>query len=368
MVKKLINITFIILLVGSGFYLAGLTSFSPVYFAFLFGTLIILILALKKKFPIDNLILANFLIFILLVTVQLFLFNIIRRSATSFLCLLYFIIIYWIGYFMSYKSLIRSINISFFFLSIVFFIEFYFRLFGKISLAIFALKDLNVSHEFYELKGNSIMFMDSNHVGMVILTFYGLLIYLLKEHKINKVWFIYLVVFFLFILFTFSRAAIVASIVFAFLFLFFKINKSFIKIILLLAIVMLFLINFIIPFYSKDPSFLSKFMILKDVVNYTRTSNFMRLFFGVGYGNSPKYLGIGTHNLVLTYYVEGGILAIILFSLLYGFFLKKTSKVLYVILPFLFAGMSFAPQVQTYYFSALAVIILLEQKKPIYAQ
>lgn len=361
---KYLNIAFIILFVGSGFYLAGITSFSPVYFAFLIGVTLIMVLALNRKFPVDGLIKANFIIFVLIMSSQMLLGDILR-PLTSFLCLLYFIIIFWIGNLLSYKDIIRDVIISFFFLSLIFLAEFYFRLRGEYDFAVQALAMLNVSHEFYGLKGNSIMFMDSNHVGMVILSFFSLAVYLLKEHKKNTM--VYIIIFFGFILFTFSRSAIVSSIVFSAVFLFFKISRKSMKTILILPLVAIFVVYFLLPFYANDPSFLSKFGILNDVISYTNRMDFVRLFFGVGYGNSPKYLGIGTHNLIFTYYVEGGILAIILFSILYYLLIRKTIKVLYIILPFLFSGLSFAPQVQTFYFSVLAVVVLLENKKPTYA-
>lgn len=356
---KILYPLFVLVFFGSGFYLANLTSFSPAYLAFLIGTIAIILLSTTKKFPNNKLITINLLVFVLIMIVQLSM-AIFRRPFVSFLCHLYFILIFWLGNFLSYKQLLKALKYSLYLISFIFITEFLLRIGNEIPTAFHALKSMS-DLSFYSLKENSIMFMDTNHVAMVILPFYFLALYLKKEHKINTS--LLLILLFIIIPFTYSRAAIIATILFTFLFIFFRINKSFFKLIIVFTLILGLSLDFILQFFAKDPSFLSKFEIFNAVIQYIKEYDWLRLFFGVGYGNSPLYLGIGTHNLLLTYFVEGGILAVILIVILYIMIIRESLKTLYIILPFLFAGLSFAPQVQTFYFAIIAAVILLEKKK-----
>jgi len=356
--NKLLYLAFIITLWGAGFFLAALTSLSPVYFTFILGILTILLISPHATFPKEKLIIANFLIFVLLLVVQAFLTD-LRRPLISFLSHLYFIVVFWLGSHLTYKQLLKGAKIALYSLLPIFFVEFFLRLGGNLSGAVNALKTMDELN-FYGLKVNSIMFMDTNHVAMVILPFYFLGLYLRKEHKVRTEFI--LICLFIFLLFTFSRAAIIATALFSLIFTLFRINKSFAKTLFILFLIGAIVLNFLIPFFINDPSFISKFEILQAVIDYTEKYDWGRLFFGVGYGNSPNYLGIGSHNLFLTYYVEGGIYALILIGSLYFLFINKTEKTLYIILPFILAGLSFAPQVQTFFYAVLAAVILLEHK------
>lgn len=357
--NRLASHIFAISLVGSGFFLASITSLSPVYFTFALSIIAILFFALVKKFPINSIIIQNLIIFVSVLLIQASLAD-FRRPFVSFLGHIYFIAIYWIGHLIRLKSLLITIKSSLYALCTIFCIELILRLQGNFGSAINALFTMN-ELTFYGLKVNSIMFMDTNHVAMVILPFYFLGLYLRKEKFMKTE--LLMISFLILLLFTYSRATIIATLFFTAIFFFFKPGKNVLILLLILFLLLIFVTYFLLPIFALDPSLLSKFGIFQEVQDYIHTNGFWRLFFGVGYGNSANYLGIGSHNLVFTYFVEGGIFTTLLIIILYYFIIKKHIKTLYVILPFVLAGMSFAPQVQTFYYSVLATIIVLENKK-----
>ena len=243
--NKLLYLVFIITLWGAGFFLAALTSLSPVYFTFILGILTILLISPYANFPKEKLVIANFLIFLTLLIVQAFLTD-LRRPFISFLSHLYFIVIFWLGSFLTYRQLLKGTKIVLYLLLPIFFSEFILRLGGDLSNAVNALKTMDELN-FYGLKVNSIMFMDTNHVAMVILPFYFLGLYIRKEHRVGTEFILFC--FFIFLLFTFSRASIIATVLFSLIFILFRINKNFAKTLFILFLIGAILSNFLIPFF-----------------------------------------------------------------------------------------------------------------------
>jgi hypothetical protein len=359
--KKIEYFIFLILFASSTFYLSGITSFSPIYFLFFFSASCILTLAIFERLSFNLLIIYNIYIFISIMLIQIPIAG-IRRPFVSFLCHLYFVFIYWSGNHLSFEKIIKGSITAIKYIIIFYLIELAIRINFRINDAIYALTNLLNNNYFYNFKENSIIFMDSNHVAIVLLAIYFMLIYLKKEFKINLL--IYIVIVFILILFTYSRASIIATISFTFIYAFIrpqKIENNKIAMIIIILLIVLSLKN-IITMFSEDASLLSKFYIFEQIIKYTKTSNIKRLIIGVGYGNSPKFIGIGTHNLFFTYYIEGGILSLIEIISLYVYMLYKFANIAYVLIPFIFAGLSFSPSAQTYLYCIIAIIILLEKK------
>ncbi len=352
---------FLSLFIGSYFYLAGVTSFSPAYFLFIIAFVFLLILFSKNTyFKIDTLIIVNLLIFIVALINQIGISD-FRRPVVSFICFLLYILTILIGNRLSYQDIkklsILSLNISI----ILFLAEFYFRFNNNWKIIFNPELYSQETKLFYNFKEGSIMFMDSNHVAIVLLLLYFFTFYLIREHK-ERLFYI-LAFYAFFITFTFSRAVWITTLLFSILYYFHKPNKR-----LILYFPIIFIVggasNFIYQFFSKDLSFLTKFDIYFATIKYINDSTYWQIIRGVGYGNSYDFLGIGTHNLFITYFVEGGLITLVLILMLYLLmFIKNNGKFLYLLLPFILAGMSFAPQVQTFLYIPLATIYLLEIKK-----
>jgi len=353
---------FLILFASSTYYLSGITSFSAIYFLFVFSACCILTLAIFERLSFHFLIIYNIYIFISIMLIQIPIAG-IRRPFVSYLCHLYFVFIYWSGNHLSFEKIIKASRKAIKYIIIFYLFELIFRINFQLNDAIYALKNLANNNYFYNFKENSIIFMDSNHVAIVLLTIYFMLLYLIKQFNINLL--SYIIIVLLLILFTYSRASIISTITFTIIFTFIspqKIEKNKIAIIIIILLMILSL-NYIIIMFSKDASLLSKIYIFEQIIKYTKTSDLKRLIIGVGYGNSPEILGIGTHNLFFTYYVEGGIISLIEIVSLYIYLLYKYANIAYVLIPYIFAGLSFSPSAQTYLYSIIAIIILLEEKR-----
>jgi len=205
------------LCVFSGFFLTGITSMSPIYYAFLlavlfFGLQIILLPFVKVKECIYE------YIPLFLYIVYIILNAILWDTALKYPLLIALSAFY---YFFSNVVLgplsslqIRKIIRWFIYLT-------FFLLIIECSYRIMHpshFKWVTGDNFFYVFKFNSIMFTDSNEVGFLIMIFLGFLNYLKRECSIRFPFYLYIITFILLLL-TFSRAALLG-----FLFSFFMIN------------------------------------------------------------------------------------------------------------------------------------------------
>lgn len=210
---------------------------------------------------------------------------------------------------------------------------------------------------FYRFKYNSIMYQDSNYVGVFILVLFFFTIYLESKHdmclKKEKICYLILSVL------TFSRSAII--VVFSIGFLFDKTIDKFLKVIVLLfsSIVGIYLA---ISYILIDASFISKLDIIKWSFEFfvEKASLYMKLF-GYGLGHSIDNIGIGSHNLFVTYIMETGIVGFIFWGMSLMSILKLTKKnAYYIIIPFLIAGFSFASHFAPFLYCTFSIMIALE--------
>lgn len=207
---------------------------------------------------------------------------------------------------------------------------------------------------FYAFKYSSIMFKDSNFVANFILIVYFFYQYLLNEKLMKNIFPKYILLFFLIL--TLSRSAIITiPITYLLHYLFNKKNNIFLKIFFILLLSLFLLIIF--KFESNDISFTSKFKIISLTNSYINKANFLQLLTGVGFGNATIYLGIGSHNLFITYFIECGILGLFFFLFINLFFLFKTNgKISYVLVPLFITGFSLSSHSIPYYFSIISII------------
>lgn len=222
--------------------------------------------------------------------------------------------------------------------------------------------DYDKSDFFYMFKYNSIMFHDSNEVGFAILIILCLSMYLrdrfdFRISPIKKMLFVIV------LLLTFSRAAILAY--FTTQFYFHVYRSSRIKVVgrgIILSIFIVAILYFASLLINTDTSFRSKFEIWNRFFIYFKKMNICQFIFGNGYGKSSEVLGIYAHAHILIQFVEFGQIGISLFFLLLFAIYNTSRKTLYVILPYVVAGISYAPIVIPYFFIALGIISALEKK------
>ena len=213
---------------------------------------------------------------------------------------------------------------------------------------------------FYKYKMSSIMFTDTNDVGILILLTMGLTLYL-KSSKMLKISFYIQLLFFVLLILSFSRAAIVAYLISYFILNVYNrlniLGRFIANIIIMVAVVYLFIL------FLSDGSFLTKIEILQKCYTYILNANFCDLLFGIGYAQSETALGIYGHNYIVLYLVEFGLIGLILFSVtVLSIYMQTNSFAKYLIYPYLIAGLSFAPYILPYFFLYSAVIKRLSTK------
>lgn len=218
--------------------------------------------------------------------------------------------------------------------------------------------------EFYAYKMNSFLYQDSNYVGAYIVALFFFTFYLnsLRSLKIYK---ISMLILFVLCVFTFSRASILTIVIFFPLFwIYKKVNIIYFFIIfVVISIPSIFFLYDILAVFLSDGSFMSKLGILELMLNHIKNSDLSTLLFGIGFGNSYYYFGIGAHNIVVTYLIESGIFGILLFVTLWvSILIKSNYSAVVIILPILFNGMSLSSHATPYLYTIFAVTLVMSNR------
>lgn len=216
----------------------------------------------------------------------------------------------------------------------------------------------------YRYKFHSILFQDTNFLGLALLVVIFSIKYLkifFDVKQLNK-W--YIIAIFL-LLFSISRAAIMGWIIGECIF--HKINnknfsRKILSRILIIASIIIIIWTSLYNILNEDPSFKSKLYILdlaQNVSSYYENS----ILWGLGYGKSEESLGIFPHNLLLLYILEIGIIGLALkIIFLYIILLKSHFICLILMVPYFIATMS-ATGYATHYFYLMCALIVLSFNK-----
>lgn len=347
----------------SGFYVTKL-PLSPIYIFILIGiylSTVLLFMSNKMKFS-KELLFAFVLLFYFLIFQQIFSIPNISAYVNFSLSIVVFIFSYIV---LNKTNTITIINISeklvFFSLPLLIY-EAYYRISNPVFFVDFAEKGRE-DLAFYYYKINSIMYQDSNFVGLFILSLFFFLFYL-KEYT-RKKYFIVFSLLTILIFATISRASILALLLFVILYPFRqKIYKYRIFIFIFSIILAFTLFPILSKYRTIDDSFSTKFEIFDETIEYISNANFINLLFGVGFGNAVEVLDIGAHNFFVTYLVESGFIGLMLVVVLWTYILLKTKfKVGIVMFPFLLNGMSVTSGAIPYLYAMFAVILVLELRR-----
>ena len=173
--------------------------------------------------------------------------------------------------------------------------------------------DYSSNDFFYMFKSSSIIFSDTNEVGFMVLIIITFLYTIngLKFVKINKISFI---VFFILLVLTFSRAAVLAYLLLLFFCYIRKKNNGFF-LFLLLAVIFVFLLFFSIENIS-DYSLQTKFDIFLRTIKYLSKVDVSTFLFGIGFAQSEVAIGVYGHNYITLFLIEFGFIGLVLFLLL----------------------------------------------------
>ncbi len=354
-----------LLLIGlSNAYFTTVTSFSPAYIGILLAPLSFIFFINSGETIRRNVKTIGSFIFIF-AFLPLLLIDCLITSNTdkasyyfNYWFYNHFIFILCVYYFQrcNLTQIIKIIKVLFVISSLVFIIDFIYRMNNARS-------DFSGLLAFYNFKYNSIMFLDSNWPGFMSMLLFSVLVYLKDNHflKSNKILFFS----FLLVIQTLSRAAMASCVAVLLISRFIRLRKKIKYYIILIGTP--FMIVLVIFMLTKltDDSFLSKLEILKGMLYYITHFDLHTLI----WGNYPDachdslrfmHVWIGGH-LYMTRYIDFGFITALFEFIFFALLCIYTHfKALYIILPFLIAGISFAPWNLPYMYCLLGLIYVLE--------
>lgn len=347
----------------SGFYITKL-PLSPIYLFILIGIYLsfILIFVSNKIKLSKEVALACALFFYFLIFQQIFSIPNISAYVNFSFSIVVFIISHIILNKTNSNAIINISEKLIFFSIPLLIYEAYYRITNPVFFVDFAEKGRE-DLAFYYFKINSIMYQDSNFVGLFILSLFFFLLYL-KQFTYKKYYLSFSILTIL-LFTTISRASIFSFIVFSLLYIFRQKIYKYRKLVFTVSIVLIVvLFPILLEYKTIDDSFSTKFGIFDKTIEYVSNANFINLLFGVGFGNAVEVLDIGAHNFFVTYLVESGFIGLILIVILWIYILVKTKfKAGIVMFPFLLNGMSVASGAIPYLYVMFAVILILESRK-----
>lgn len=334
------NIVLYFFSISITFYLAKITQLSPVYVVYLilFPLAFLTLYKINKVIVSKDVIILIIMLFYILITQLQQIFT--GEFINLFISLYAYIFIRFLKYKFDINFYFKLIKHMVFVSIITLSIDSLFRILNPIipNMDDFEYVSGNDKLWFYIYKFNTLMFADSNTVALIVLTLFFTLSQIQTIYKINYVKeksFLFLL-----LLFTFSRSAYIAFTIGLFYEKF--INLKRIKKIFLFLLITLFIVIFIsysFSYFESDGSLNSKFKIISLVYEKFLSLSLFEILFGIGFGNSKEFLGIYTHLLFLTYFVESGLfglLILIIFLTIYSFNYGSI-----IILPLMIAGLSY---------------------------
>lgn len=300
--RPALNIIFIALACGASLYSVKI-SFSPIYALVGLSSFILLIARLGPRFQIT----ADSAIALTLLTYIIFRVN--GKDGTYINAVLAYLAYIAI---ISYKRLIKNQSAAKFLIAaswfslVILLSDSVYRLLHPTPPQAETIQSLQgTSNALYLYKFGSLMFADSNTTGLVAICLLAALLKIkLERYRVSN---LLLIGYFILITSTLSRAAIIGMIT---LLLLYKYKLSVKSLTYATAASVGIICYFLI---QADGSLLSKFFVYELISNHIESSNATELVFGVGPGNATALLGMHTHILPATYFVELGAIGLILF-------------------------------------------------------
>ena len=316
------------------FYAAQITSFSPIYFIYLFALFLSIAVMFRYSKVIvtgDILIALTLLVYILVTQFQYFMSG---EFINILIGLSAYLFIRAKQNELDITYLLKTFNYMIWVSIVVLSIDSAYRLTHPGAPSKEAVRYLLHSDElwFYLYKYNSIIFADSNTTGLIVLILFFSIITI--EKYINKKEFYYnyaKIILFILMLGTLSRAVIVAFFI-GFLSSIYNKKKIYAKIIY--AIIGLFLVGAVLilmsAYLSHDGSLATKFKIVYLVYDNLKGESLFNIMFGQGLGQAKVNLGIYSHLLLLTFVVEMGVVGLLIFLLFVGYYIYKYNALIWV--------------------------------------
>jgi hypothetical protein len=338
----------------SGIYLSGITQFSPIYFGLILSTILFLPVITIGNNSINRVLFSSIILFLSILGNSIY-FDKVYESrnwlVSYFIFILGFLVLQRLNLFFLKKITYFFIKSSILLLVLECFLRFY-------------NPDLNSTvndtwNNKYKL--NSIMFTDSNTVGLYINCLFFFLYYLKERFRFK----LKIEMFLLFILciLTFSKGAIGTILLTLIIFRYWLIIKRFKQIIICAIVPIVGGIVYAYTFLASNfASLQQRINILYSFLDYIKKHPDY-LIFGGGPHSSIELIGRGSHILFLVLITGLGVFGLFLF-LHHLFIINKYSnkKAYYLIVPFLINGLLFG-EPMSYFFVPLLLLYYFEQYK-----
>lgn len=204
---------------------------------------------------------------------------------------------------------------------------------------------------FYAYKFNSLMYLDSNFVGLQLAIVFAFVIALLSyDIKFKPIIYLSLIVL---IFLSLSRASIFAALGVGSFYLLRRMNRFLRAIALVLC---LLIACGIFLYVQNDGSFLTKLAILEIFGNYLKTASTENILLGVGVGRASDVLGMGAHNIWVTYLVEVGALMSGFILLFWLFMARSVPGIIFLVIAWFVNGFSLTSLAIPYMYGSAAIL------------
>lgn len=360
--KNIFDIILFFLFAFSAFFISNISKLSPIYFSIIFVIFFTIFssnkLVIKKTDCKNQIFTIITAILAVVLVIQMFIFNKLFFDYLLYIISFLYLPISLFFFEKTDSRKVKKIIKSYYFLSsLILLLDFFNRI---------RFRDTYYTglQYFYNFKKNGIMFQDSNFSAFLAMINFCFALYL-KDKKTFVFSKVKLFILFALVFVNLSRAAILASLIMI-LFSWYQNEPRKIQIFLMFFFLALipFVLLFLFDLFISDDSFGTKIDIFTKTTTYLEKTDFVKILFGNGIFTSPEYLGLSGHNYISQVIIEFGLIIFCLQIFIFFFLIfYSKGKALYVILPYLIAGLSMAPIVIPYFYSINALIILMEENK-----
>lgn len=211
---------------------------------------------------------------------------------------------------------------------------------------------------FYAYKFSSLMYLDSNFVGLqlaIVLSF----CLAAKRYGVHFRPIVYLALGVLIVL-TLSRASMLASCTAVAVWWFYRMSRWGKTVAVVTAVIA---VQFVFIKIHADGSFLTKLELLNQFSNHLSTAKPAVLLFGAGVGNAALVLGMGAHNLLVTYGVELGLAMSVLIFLFWASVCVIERSTVFLIVVWVVNGFSLTSFAIPYMYCAAAILCCLARSE-----
>jgi hypothetical protein len=216
---------------------------------------------------------------------------------------------------------------------------------------------VETSEQFYLYK-TSLFYVDSNFVGIALICLIPVIFSHADLHRNKRLILAYVLLFA-----TFSRASIVAGICQFLMYKFWRRRRW--LLIGLTAVQAVIIGTLFVDFTTHgsgntqaiDPSFSTKFYILDLMTQSYANADTVQRLFGIGAGNADNLIGIFAHNIIATFSIELGTVGSILVTAYVLTFARRCPEVFYLLIfPMVINGFSLVSTSMPYFFAALGLL------------